>query len=184
LKQRGVAQPGISSLPPAAPIHRDGNLFGPHRAECAKSTGAGHFVFAALVRKTLFAPNAAPDLLQDRGIIDRRRHSPRLAVRNLLHSAAQDIFPEPRLRQPRDRNRELEGRNWTDFFLAPRVRRIPARSLPRGRSTPALSTMKAAGDPRPLRGSATPITAHSADILVRGEHLLHCTGREAGGRRR
>src|SRR5262249_59763599 len=55
------------------------------------------------------------DLLQDHRIVDRRRHGPGLGVGDLLHGAAQD-FPRTRLRQPRDCNRELEGRDRPDFF--------------------------------------------------------------------
>src|SRR4029453_150409 len=55
------------------------------------------------------------DLLENQRIIDRGRHGPGLAVGDLLHGAAQD-FPRPRLRQPPNCDRELEGRDRPAFF--------------------------------------------------------------------
>src|SRR6516225_8432481 len=55
------------------------------------------------------------DLLENQRIVDRRRHGPGLAVGDLLHGAAQD-FSLTRLRQPRDCDRKLEGRDRPDFF--------------------------------------------------------------------
>src|SRR5262249_59114351 len=55
------------------------------------------------------------DLVEDCGIVDRRRHGPGFTVGDLLHGAAQD-FPRARLRQPLDRDRKLEGCDLADFF--------------------------------------------------------------------
>src|SRR6516225_4931330 len=55
------------------------------------------------------------DFIQDRGVIDRRRHRPNLAVGDLFHGTAQDLA-RPGLRQPRHGQRELESRNRTDLL--------------------------------------------------------------------
>src|ERR1700674_3455092 len=55
----------------------------------------------------------AADLAEDRRIVDGRRHGPGVAVGDLFHGAAQD-FPRPRLRQPRHRDGDLEGRHRAD----------------------------------------------------------------------
>src|SRR5260370_23743234 len=71
-------------------------------------------LFCCVSAQTL-SPQCGADLLQNCGIVDGGRHGPGLAIRNLLHGAAQD-FSRARLRQPRDRNRELEGCDRTDFL--------------------------------------------------------------------
>src|SRR5262245_20326159 len=55
------------------------------------------------------------DLVQNRRVVDRRRHGPGLAVGHLLDGAAQDLA-RPCLRQPRHRDRQLERRHRTDFL--------------------------------------------------------------------
>src|SRR5262245_16484714 len=57
----------------------------------------------------------AADLLEDGGIVDRRRHGPGLAVGDLLHGAAENLA-RARLRQPPDGDRELEGGDRPDFL--------------------------------------------------------------------
>ena len=66
-------------------------------------TQSGH-----LMCRYALAPQRTADLVEDRGIIDRRGHGPRLAVSDFLHRAVQDLA-RARLRQPGDRDRQLEG---------------------------------------------------------------------------
>ena len=66
------------------------------------------------------------DLIENRRIVDRRRHGPGLAVGDLLDGAAQD-FARARLRQPRHHDGELERRHRADLARAP-APRTPARS--------------------------------------------------------
>src|SRR5262245_24445199 len=56
----------------------------------------------------------AADLIQNRRIVDRRRHRPRIAVCNFLDRAAED-FSRARLRQPCHGYRELERAKRTDL---------------------------------------------------------------------
>src|SRR3977135_2483769 len=55
------------------------------------------------------------DLVQHLRILDGGGHRPWVAVGDLLDGAAQD-FAGARLRQPRNRDRELERRDGTEFF--------------------------------------------------------------------
>ena len=55
------------------------------------------------------------DLIENHRIVDRRRHGPGVAVGDLLHGPAQDLA-RARLRQPRHRDRKLEGGDRADFF--------------------------------------------------------------------
>src|SRR5262249_24241973 len=55
------------------------------------------------------------DLVEDRRIIDGRRHIPGLPVGDLLHRAAQDLA-RARFRQAIDGNCELEGGDRTDLL--------------------------------------------------------------------
>src|SRR6516225_9062467 len=114
------------------------------------------------------------DLLQDRGIVDRRRHGPGLAVGDLLHGAAQD-FPRTRLRQPGDGDRELERRDRPYFFAHER----DAFLLDLG-DRPVDAGLEHDEAARNLALEFVDDADHGAfgDILVRGQHLLHATGRE------
>src|SRR5207253_8687664 len=131
------------------------------------------FCFAGGSLQTLLLQRGA-DLLQDRGIVDSRRHSPGLAVGDLLHSAAQD-FSRARLRQARDRYRELEGCDWADFFayepdafLLDVSQRAVDASLEDDETAGHLAFERIRDADHGTLG----------DILMRGEHLLHSTGRE------
>src|SRR2546430_3854999 len=118
------------------------------------------------------------DLLQDRRIIDRRRHGPGLAIGDLLHGAAQD-FPRTRLRQPRDRDRKLEGCDRPDFFAHEADALL--LDLGHGPVYAGLEHDEAAGH---LALELIRDADHGAfGDLLRGEHLLHTAGREpvAGG---
>src|SRR5438094_9484955 len=54
------------------------------------------------------------DLLENRGIVDGRRHGPGLAVSDFLHGAAQNLS-RARLRQPHNGDRELERGDRADL---------------------------------------------------------------------
>src|SRR5262249_55979400 len=114
------------------------------------------------------------NLVEDCGIVDRRRQGPGFTVGDLLHGAAQD-FPRARLRQPRDRDRKLEGCDWSDFFAHETDALL--LDLGRGSVDSGLEHDEAVGD-FALEFVRDPDHGAFGDILVRREHLLHPTGRE------
>lgn len=59
------------------------------------------------------SPQRLAHLLQNRRIIDRRRHGPLLPVRDFLHRSAQNL-PRARLRQALDWDHGLEGGDGAD----------------------------------------------------------------------
>src|SRR6476646_10001440 len=114
----------------------------------------------------------AADLVENRGIVDRRRHGTGLAVSYLLHSAAQDLA-RSRLRQTCDRYRDFKGRDRPDllaneadaFLLDLGNRAVHAR----------LKHDEAAGD---LALERVGDADHRAfgNVLMVAQHLLHAAG--------
>src|SRR5262249_43575272 len=170
LKHAASPSPGFQPSPAAQSTAME---ISSGRIARMRSSPSMSFCFAGVILQTLSLQSGA-DLLQDRGIVDGRGHSPRLAVGDLLHGTAQD-FSRTRLRQPCDRNRELEGGDRTDFF----AHEPDAFLLDLGRRPldAGLKHDEAAGD-LALQGVGDADHGTLRDILVRGEHLLHSTGRE------
>src|SRR5579883_1326229 len=118
---------------------------------------------------------AALDVVEGAGIVDRRRHLPRLAVGDLLHGAAQDLA-RARLGQPRHDQRLLEESDGADavahhldHFAGDLLRR-PVDARLQHKEAERHLALELVGD------------AHArafGDVVVARQHFLDLAGAEA-----
>src|SRR5258707_11172276 len=110
-KQAASARPGFQ---PSAAAQSSAMAISSDRMARMRSSLAQLISLCRPLCPKTFALQRGADLLEDHGIVDRRRHGPELAVGDFLHGAAQNLS-RPRLWQSRNRDRELERRNRADL---------------------------------------------------------------------
>src|SRR5262245_60887001 len=92
-KQAASARPGFQ---PSAAAQSAASAISSGRITRMRRSCAPVISLVGPLSAQTLALQRGADLVQDRGIVDRRRHGPGLAVGDLLHGAAQD-FPRTRL---------------------------------------------------------------------------------------
>src|SRR5256714_10801317 len=165
-KQGASARPGFQ---PSAAAQSSAMMISSGRMARMRSSLASVISVCRPLCPKAFALQHGADLLEDRGIVDRRRHGPGLAVGDFLHGAAQNLS-RPRLRQSRNYDRKLERRDRAD--LVAHKSDALLFDLGRGPIDAGLEHNEAAGN---LALERIRDADHGAfgDILVRGEHFFH-----------